>query len=216
MPDNDAPRTSRRSELLRHRLHSPLRWLTAVMSGLMVIGLAGIFQMTWLVAASPVVVALFLLAPPIGIYRNSEISPARTRVHLEATEVADADPSGKACTFRLTLVNERTVTASNFRIRLIVPHTLVPFRFTEKMIGLQHVGKMGTHWFVESSASATAVTFRAGQSGDVDAIECAGNARLDLIDLHLPAQSPASEVALDYQVNGGTVSATLAHVHLRP
>jgi hypothetical protein len=212
MPNKQADSSASQPPVYRQRLRSPLRWLSAVMGGLMMVALAGIAQQPWLVIAAPVLFLLFLFAPPIGIYRHDETPVEMTRAHLEATPIALAGSSADG--FRLTLVNDGDVAAVNFRMRLLIPVDLVPAEVASRALGTLHLGTLGQHWFTETTHTATAITFRAGRPNEPLAVVCAPRSRCDLIDLLLPAQQAPYDVQFDYQINGGTVSAALSQVRL--
>lgn len=179
----------------------------------MVVALAGIVQQPLLVIGAPVVFTLFLIAPPIGIYKHDETPVETTRAHLVATAVSADD--GAHATFRIALVNDGDVTAANFRIRILVPEDIVPLPVVDRLLGQLHAGVMGRHWFTETTYTATAVTFRAGRAGEPGAIVCLPGNRVDLFDLRLPAQGAPYDEQLAYQLNGGTVNATLSDVRLQ-
>ncbi|HEX5165947.1 MAG TPA: hypothetical protein VFV93_11170 [Thermomicrobiales bacterium] len=195
--------------MYRHRLRSPLRLLSATMSALMVVALAAIAG-PWLIVLAPVVAGLFLLAPPIGIYRHDETPAPRTGVRIEAVPLDD--DSANTLRFRLVLVNPGDVPASNFRIRLLVPHALVPASASSRLLGPIQAGAIGQNWFIDSTYDAIAVTFR---SGKTDGITCPPAGRLDLADLNLPSQAHPLDVTLDYQISGGTAAPALDRLHLR-
>ena len=196
--------------LYRLRLRSPLRWLSAVMSALAVVALAGVAGLTWLVAAAPFVVGLFLLAPPLGVYRHDETPTLRTTLSLEATAVE----SSTGATYRLTLVNHGAVTAVNFRVRLIVPEALAPRGAPHALLGTLLAGALGRHWFIETVNAGTAIAFRSGQPGSAGALVCPAQGRLELAELHLLNRGLAVRTPLAYQINGGNVGAVLAELRL--
>ncbi|HYI14467.1 MAG TPA: hypothetical protein VEX37_03680, partial [Thermomicrobiales bacterium] len=159
----------------------------------MIVGLAAIAG-TWFIVLAPVVAGLFLLAPPIGIYKHNETPPPRTGVRLEAVPLED--DIAHTLRFRLMLVNVGDVVANDFRIRLLVPQTLVPASSAGRLLGSLLAGAHGRNWFVDSTHDAIAITFRAGAS---DQISCPAGERLELADLHLPGQSRPLDVTLEYQ-----------------
>jgi hypothetical protein len=193
----------------RHRIRSPLRLLSATMSALMIVALASIAG-AWFVVFAPIVAGLFLLAPPLGIYKHDETPTPRTGVQLDVTQL-DGD-AAHTLRFRLSLVNSGDVPADNFRIRLLVPHTVVPAKSTNRLLGPLLTGEMGRNWFVDSTHDAAAITFRAGAS---DAISCPPSGRLDLADLNLPAQPQPLDITLEYQVSGGSAAPRLDRLRLR-
>jgi hypothetical protein len=179
------------------------------MSVLMIVGLAAIAGPGFILLA-PVVAGLFLLAPPIGIYKHDETPPPRTGVQLEAVALDDDAPH--TLRFRLVLVNPGDVAASDFRIRLLVPQTLVPAKSSSRLLGQLLTGAHGRNWFIDSTHDAIAITFRAGAS---DEISCPPGGRLVLADLHLPGQSRPLDVTLEYQVSGGSAVPALDRLRLR-
>lgn len=194
----------------RVRLRSPLRWLSAVMGGMLVFGLAGILGQTWLIAGVPVLVGLFLLAPPLWVYRHDEVSVARARLTLDAA--ADAQRPG---TFLIGVVNDGDVAAADFRIRLLVPNDVVPADKKDRLLGPVLIGQLGRNWFVDSAGPATAMTFRAAMKGERPGIVCPPHGRLDLTELCLPPQGAPYNVALDYQISGGSAAPALGQLRLR-
>jgi hypothetical protein len=194
----------------RVRLRSPLRWLSAVMSALAVLAVAGVSGQTWLVAAAPIVAALFLLAPPLGIFRHDETPAPRTQLTLEASAI----PGSPGATYRLTLVNRGATAAVDFRMRLIVPEALSPRSGPLKPLGALLAGQLGRHWFTETVNAGTTVVFRAGQPGAVDALSCPAHGQLDLAELRVLNAGPATQTPLAYQINGGNVGAVLAELKL--
>ncbi len=175
----------------------------------MIVGLAAIAG-PWFIALAPAVAGVFLLAPPIGIYKHDETPPPRTGVRLEA--VALDDDASHTLRFRLILVNPGDVEATDFRIRLLVPQTLVPASSTSRLLGPVLIGAHGRNWFVDSTHDAIAITFRAGVSDD---ISCPPGGKLELADLHLPGQSHPLDVTLEYQVSGGNATPSLDRLRLQ-
>jgi hypothetical protein len=179
------------------------------MSALMVVALAAIAG-PWFIVLAPIVAGLFLLAPPIGIYRHDETPVTRTGLRIEAIPLDD--DSANTLRFQLVLVNPGDVPASNFRFRLLVPHALVPASASARLLGPIQTGAIGQHWFIDSTYDAIAVTFRSGNTGDVT---CPPGGQLDLADLNLPGQASTLDVMLDYQISGGNAAPTLDRLHLR-
>ncbi|MEX1158823.1 MAG: hypothetical protein WEC79_07835 [Thermomicrobiales bacterium] len=198
--------------MYRNRLRSPLRLLSASMSAMMIFGLAAIAG-TWLIVLAPIVAGLFLLAPPFGIYKHDETPAPRTEISLEADHLVDG--SANTLRFRLILVNPGSVPASDFRIRLLVPQTMVPDHAAARLVGPLQTGVHGTNWFIDSTHDTIAITFRAGRAGAEDAIVCPPASRIDLADLNLPAHAQPLDITLDYQVSGGNTAPTLGRLHMR-
>jgi hypothetical protein len=202
--------------VLRYRLKSPLRWLSGVMSALMVLAIASILQSPWLMLLAPAALALFLLLPPIGVYRHDETPLGVTGVHLEAWEVREgAYPLDGSVRFRMVLVNPGNVSAENFRVRLLIPHTLVPPQSRMRPLGTVYAGQIGVNWSIDSAYDATAITLRTAPAGSPEEIRVPPGSRQELADLVLPSQARPFDVALDYQVNGGTVKAALQQLRLK-
>lgn len=194
----------------RVRLRSPLRWLSAVMGSLLLFGLAGILGQTWMIAGIPVLAGLFLLAPPLGVYRHDETPAARTDLALAASPEPDLPG-----TFVLAVVNDGDVAASDFRIRLLIPHDIVPAGHQDRLLARVLAGEPGRNWFVNSSGSATAITFRAAMKGERPGIVCPARGRLELAELRLPPQGAPYDLVLDYQVSGGSATPTLGELVVR-
>ena len=76
------------------RARSPLRWLWAGTSALGILAVAGITGQVWLVAIVPLVAAVLLFAPPVGVFRHDETPAPRTGAWLTQREVAahSSDP----------------------------------------------------------------------------------------------------------------------------
>ncbi len=194
----------------RVRLRSPLRWLSAVMGSLLLFGLAGILGHTWIIAGTPVLAGLFLLAPPVWVYQHDETPPPRTSLALIA--VPDVERPGA---FWLAVVNDGDVVASDFRIRLLIPHDVVPVGQQDRLLGHTLAGVPGHNWFVDSAGPATAITFRAAMKGEQPGILCPARGRLDLAELRLPPQGAPYDLAVEYQINGGSVAPSLGGLLLR-
>ena len=194
----------------RVRLRSPPRGLSAVMGSLPLFGLAGILGHPWIIAGIPVLVGLFVLAPPLGVYRHDETPAARANLVLVANP--DAERLG---TFRLAVVNDGDVVASDFRIRLLIPHGIVPAGHQDRLLGRILSGEPGRNWFVDSSGPATAITFRAAMKGERPGIVCPARGRLDLAELRFPPQGAPYDVVLDYQISGGSAAPALGELALR-
>jgi hypothetical protein len=196
------------------RLKSPLRWLSAVMTSLMIAAVSSILQTPWLLLTIPVVAGLFLLAPPIGVYRHDETPAPTTGVELQAIEA----PETAALTesrFRLVLVNHGAVAAEDIRIRLLVPHSVVPPEVRSHLLGHVQVGSFGTHWFVDSALDATAITFRTAPRGTAEVVTFPAGSSHELADLILPGQARPIDVVLDYQVSGASVKPSLDRLRLK-
>lgn len=175
----------------------------------MIVALAAIAG-PWLIVLAPIVAGIFLLAPPIGIYKHDETPVPRTGIRLEAVPLDD--DSATSLRFRLVLINPGDVVASDFRIRLLVPQSLVPASASARLLDPIHSGAHGRNWFVDSTYDAIAITFRAGKADD---IQCPPAGRLDLADLNLPGQARPLDAVLEYQVSGGSAAPALDRLPLR-
>jgi hypothetical protein len=180
------------------------------MSALAVLAAAGVSGQTWLVAAAPAVAALFLLAPPLGIYRHDETPTPRTQLSLEATPVAGSPGAA----YRLTLVNTGATPAVDFRMRLIVPEALSPRNGPLQPLGELLAGQLGRHWFTETVNQGTTIVFRAGHAENPDALTCPAHGQLVLAELRLLNAGLAARTPLSYQINGGNVGAVLDELQL--
>lgn len=181
----------------------------------MVVAIAGIASAPWLVALAPIVLLVFLLAPAFGIYRHDETPAPLTDVRLEAFpfENKQTESAGVLC-FRLFLVNDGAHAAEDFRVRLLIPETLVPLGSRIRPLGALFVGEMGRNWFIETGHAATTITLRTAPRGSAEEITCPPASRQELADLLLPIQLHPLDASLDYQVNGGSVRAVLAQLRL--
>jgi len=194
----------------RVRLRSPLRWLSAVMGGMLVFGMAGIFDQPWLILGVPLIIAIFVLAPPIWVYRHEEALVEHASLSVVAEPAAD-----RPATFVLTMVNDAAVPAADFRLRILVPHRVVPMQHQGRLLGNILVGEMGRNWFVDAAVDSTAITFRAAQKGEKPGILCPAHGRLPLAELSLPPQGAPWNVTLDYQVSGGSAAPALSTLAVR-
>lgn len=174
----------------------------------MMFGLAAIVG-PWIIALVPVVAGLFLLAPPIGIYKHDETPTRRTDVRLEA--VAIDDESANTIRFQLLLTNAGNVPATAFRVRLLVPQKLVPTSASSRVLGPLSIGEHGRNWFVDATHDAITITFRTGVS---DGICCPPGGRLEIATLNLPGQTKPLNAVLDYQVSGGSAAPNLGRLRL--
>ncbi|HUG14935.1 MAG TPA: hypothetical protein VMM78_07920 [Thermomicrobiales bacterium] len=201
--------------MIGDRLRSPLRWLSAVMGSLMTLALAGIVEVPALVLAIPLIACLFMLAPPLGVFRHAEAPVAHASLRLEAREVDETQPTHLTQTrFRLAVVNDSPAGAADFRIRLLIPHGIAPPDARVRPLGSLHVGAFGVHWNMDSLLDVTAITFRSAPRDSEDTITCPAGSRLELADLILPSQARPFDLVLDYQVSGGNVKAVLAGVRV--
>jgi hypothetical protein len=192
------------------RWKSPLRWLWTVIGSLAVIGAAGLSGIAWLLLALPVVWALFLLAPPIGVFRHDETPRARTGLAVELTPIADSVLGSQG--YWIVLVNTSDTDAVGFALRLLVPWSLSPRNHPIKPLGHVNVGELGRQWFIESVEGATALTFRPS-TGPETAPTFPAHNRVELAELRLPAGRQAS-TRLSYQISGGTAATVLGELAL--
>lgn len=197
------------------RARSPLRWLWVITSAPVLLGLAGITGQLWLIALIPLVVAAILFSPPLGVFHHDEIPPPRTDAYIVAREVeprGDVPPGGRC--FALTLHNDGTEAAENFRIRILVPAALWPRGTRGSPLMATDAGRLGRHWFTEAVSADTSITFRAGDPREPDAIICPMGGSLALATLLLVNLAHFAGDALEYQINGGTVRTVLGRLVL--
>ena len=192
------------------RWRSPLRWLWTVIGSLAVLGAAGLSGSAWLLLALPLVWAIFLLAPPIGVFRHDEAPPARTGLTVELTPVDDAVFGSQG--YWIVLVNGSDHEAGGFALRLLVPRALAPRNHPVKPLGRLNVGELGQQWFIESVEGATALTFRSSAWPDA-APTFPAHSRIELAELRLPAGRQVSS-RLSYQISGGTAATVLGELEL--
>ena len=192
------------------RWRSPLRWLWTVIGSLAVLGAAGLSGSAWLLLALPVVWAVFLLAPPIGVFRHDESPPARIGLTVELAPVDDSVFGSQG--FWIVLVNDSDSEAGGFALRLLVPWTLSPRNHPVKPLGRINGGELGQQWFIESMEGATALTFRPSARTDAAPIFPA-HSRIELAELRLPAGRQVSS-RLSYQISGGSAATVLGELML--
>lgn len=184
---------------------------------LLTIVFAGVLGMPLLSFLSLLVAAMFLLAPAVGIYRHDETPMPRTGVFLDASEipVQEQDHREMITRFRLVLVNPGGVPAEDIRIRLLIPHALVPPDSRVRPLGSVAIGEYGKHWAIETADDATAITFRTAPRGEDQHVICPPGTRLELADLVLPVQRRPIRATLDYQISGGNAKTNLGQIALR-
>jgi hypothetical protein len=197
--------------MLGARLRSPLRWLWTVFGSLSVLAAAGLTGIAWFLVALPVIWGLFLLAPPVGVFRHDEPSAKKTRIVLETRRVRD--PAQSTVVVEIAAKNVGETDATGYRLRLLIPHEYAPPDHPIQLIRAIHVGKLGREWYTESVEGAQALAFRANLAPGATAT-CPAQACLPLIQLQFPAGRIGSESVLAYQVNGGNVVNTLDSVPL--
>jgi hypothetical protein len=198
----------------RVRIRSPLRWLSAVMTSLLIIVIAGGADFPWLLLAIPVAVGLFLFAPAIWVYQHDETPIKRTGMTLEAYPVAANPGSVGTARFRLVLSNHGEVPAHDVRVRLLIPTSIIPADSRTRPIGNLLVGELGRNWFVDTAYDATAITLRTARPGDPEEIVCPANSSMELADLLLPMQGAPYDIQFDYQISGGSAKATLGELRI--
>jgi hypothetical protein len=202
--------------MIAARIRSPLRWLWAFIGSLSMLALAGLTGIVWIAFLVPVVVALFLVAPPLGIFKHDERIIPRTSLALTATETLDAGnaPGGAPLVrYTLSLRNDGEVDAHDFSVRLLVPDAISPRNGVVKPLGRIHRGKVGKHWFTESAYDATALTFRT-RIAPGDDVVCRAGESIDIAELHFVQELNPYGSVLDYQVSGGSAKAALGQLRL--
>lgn len=180
------------------------------MGGMFLFGMAGVLDQPWLIVGVPLVIAIFVLAPPIWVYSHDEAVIERAVLSIVAEP--DSDRPG---TFVLSAVNATSIPATDFRLRILVPHQIVPARRQSRLLGNVLSGELGRNWFVDAATDATAITFRAAQKGERPGIVCPAGGRLPLAELCLPPQGAPWNITLDYQVSGGSTAPALMTLALR-
>lgn len=202
--------------MIQARIRSPLRWLWAFIGSLAMLVVSGATGNAWFVALIPVVAGLFLLAPPLGIFKHEESVIPKAGLSLAAHMADDQTgiPGGApVARYTLSLINGSDVDARDFSIRLLVPDDISPRNGMVKPLGRIHRGQVGKHWFIESAYDATALTFRTRIAPGDDVI-CPAGETIDIAELHLLLELKPHGRTLDYQVSGGSVSAALGTITL--
>lgn len=202
--------------MIEARIRSPLRWLWAFIGSLAMLAVAGLTGIVWFAFLVPVVAGLFLLAPPMGIFKHDETLPPRTGLSLLAREAEDAGNipgSAPIARFTLCLHNEGDVDAEDFSVRLLVPDEIAPRNGPVKPLGRVHRGQVGKHWFTESAYDATALTFRTRLAPGDDVI-CRAGETIEIAELHFVQELNPHGATLDYQVSGGSAKPALGQVRL--
>jgi len=202
--------------MIAARIRSPLRWLWAFIGSLSMLALAGLTGIVWIAFLAPVVAVLFLVAPPLGIFKHDERIIPRTDLALTATETLDAgnSPGGAPLVrYTLSLKNHGEVDAHDFSVRLLVPDAISPRNGVVKPLGRIHRGQVGKHWFTESAYDATALTFRT-RIAPGDDVVCRAGESIDIAELHFVQELNPHGSVLDYQVSGGSAKAALGQLRL--
>lgn len=202
--------------MIAARIRSPLRWLWAFIGSLAMLAIAGLTGYVWFAFLVPVVIVLFLIGPPLGVFKHDEKLVPRTGLALEATMVEGATSSpGSAPVVRYTLAlrNDGTVDAHDFSVRLLVPDAIAPRNGLVKPLGKIHRGQVGKHWFTESAYDATALTFRT-RIAPGDDVVCRAGESIEIAELHFMLELEPHGTVLDYQVSGGSAKPALGQVRL--
>lgn len=202
--------------MIQARIRSPLRWLWALIGSLSMLVVAGATGNAWFTALIPIVAGLFLLAPPMGIFKHEEKVVPKAGLALEvrlADDQSIVPGMAPIARYTLSLVNHSDVDARDFSIRLLVPDELSPRNGKVKPLGRIHRGQVGKHWFIESAYDATALTFRT-RIAPGDDVVCHAGETIDVAELHFLLELQPQGWSLDYQVSGGSVSAALGAVRL--
>lgn len=180
------------------------------------IAVAGLTGQVWIAFLAPVVAAIFLTAPPIGVFKHDERIVERTGLSLVASETEGARnlPGAAPLTrYTLSLRNTGNVDAEDFSVRLLIPDTISPRKGTVKPLGKILRGTVGVHWFTESAYDATALTFRTRLEPGDDVI-CPAGETIEIAELHFAAEINVRGTVLEYQVSGGSTKAALGQVQL--
>ena len=198
------------------RIRSPLRWLWAFIGSLSMLAIAGLTGIVWIAFLAPFVVALFLAAPPLGVFKHDERIIPRTGLTLTATESLETgNPPGGAPLVRYTLSlrNDGEVDAHDFSVRLLIPDAISPRNGVVKPLGRIHRGQIGKHWFTESAHDATALTFRT-RIAPGDDVVCHSDESIEIAELHFVQELSPHGSILDYQVSGGSAKPSLGRLRL--
>ncbi len=202
--------------MIQARIRSPLRWLWAFIGSLTMLTVSGATGSPWFTLLIPVVIGLFLLGPPLGIFKHEEVVVPKAGLTLAVRLAEDqtGNPgSAPIARYTLSLVNHDAVDARDFSIRLLVPDAISPRNGMIKPLGRIHRGQVGKHWFTESAYDATALTFRT-RIAPGDDVVCHAGETIDIAELHFLLDLEPDGWSLDYQVTGGSVSAALGAVRL--
>jgi hypothetical protein len=198
------------------RVRSPLRWLWALIGSLSMLAIAGLTGIAWIAFLAPVVAGLFLVAPPLGVFKHDERIVPRTGLSLTATESLDAgnQPGGAPIVrYTLSLRNDGEVDAHDFSVRILIPDAISPRNGVVKPLGRIHRGQIGKHWFTESAYDATALTFRT-RIAPGDDVVCHAGESIEIAELHFVQDLNPYGAVLDYQVSGGSAKPALGQLRL--
>ena len=202
--------------MIEARIRSPLRWLWAFIGSLTVLAIAGLSGIIWLALLAPLAALLFLLAPPLGVFKHDERIVPRTGLALSAvaTEGRGNSPGGAPVVrYTLALRNDGNVDAHDFSVRLLIPDGISPRNGMVKPLGTILRGQIGKHWFTESVHDATALTFRT-RIAPGDDVVCHAGETLPIAELHFAQELQPHGTLLDYQVSGGSAKPALGQVRL--
>jgi hypothetical protein len=202
--------------MIEARIRSPLRWLWAFIGALSMLAVAGLSGIYWFAFLAPVVAALFLLAPPLGVFKHDERIVPRTGLGLTATlheDASNAPGSAPIVRYTLALRNDGSVDAHDFSVRLLVPEAIAPRKGQLNPLGKILRGQVGKHWFTESTYDATALTFRT-RIAPGDDVVCRAGESIDIAELHFLQELAPHGTTLDYQVSGGSAKPALGQVRL--
>jgi hypothetical protein len=198
------------------RVRSPLRWLWALIGSLSMLAIAGLTGIAWIAFLAPVVAGLFLVAPPLGVFKHDERIVPRTGLSLTAIESLDAgnQPGGAPIVrYTLSLRNDGEVDAHDFSVRILIPDAISPRNGVVKPLGRIHRGQIGKHWFTESAYDATALTFRT-RIAPGDDVVCHAGESIEIAELHFVQDLNPYGAVLDYQVSGGSAKPALGQLRL--
>lgn len=202
--------------MISARIRSPLRWLWAFIGSLAMLAIAGLTGVAWFALGVPMAIGLFLLAPPLGLFKHDEHVVQRAGLTLSASEVErplGSPGSAPIAGYTLILRNDGLTDAEDFSLRLLVPNTLAPRKGPVKPLGRILRGQMGMHWFIEGAYDATALTFRTRIAPGDDFV-CRAGQSMEIAELHFSPERNPHGAVLDYQVSGGSAKAALGQVRL--
>lgn len=202
--------------MIEARIRSPLRWLWAFIGALSMLAIAGLTGVVWFAFLAPFVAVLFLIGPPLGVFKHDERIVPRTGLALTAEETegtGNVPGSAPIVRYTLSLRNDGNVDAHDFSVRLLIPDEISPRNGVVKPLGRIHRGQIGTHWFTESAYDATALTFRT-RIAPGDDVVCRAGETLPIAELHFVQELNPHGAVLDYQVSGGSAKPALGQVRL--
>ncbi len=176
-----------------------------------VIAAASLTGISWLLALLPVVWVVFLLLPPVLVFRHEEVVAMKAILSVEA--VAGEQQSGYT-EYCLFLINNSEVTASSFNLRLRLPRELSPPGHIIQPLGQTYVGTIGQNWVVETIDRNVVLTFRSLRPGTTG-IQIEPAQRTALCTMHFADGRVKTQPGIDFQISGGNAKTILGTLVLR-